>query len=45
MGHIFQAECWEKTIVDITFGLFMDKEIGKGMGKGKEALIGILFMK
>jgi len=33
------------TIVGITFGLFMAREIGKGTGKGKDALIGILFMK
>jgi len=31
-------------LVGVTFGLFMAKEIGKGIGKGKEALIGILFM-
>jgi len=35
----------ESTIVGITFGLFMAKEIDKGMGKGKEALIDTVFMK
>lgn len=32
-------------MVGITFNLFMAIEIRKGIGKGKEALIGILFMK
>jgi len=27
--------------VGVTFNVFMAKEIGKGIGKGKEALIGI----
>ena len=41
MGHVFQIECLENTIVGITFGLIMDMQIDKGFGKGKEAIIGI----
>jgi len=33
------------TIVGIILGLFMAKEIGKGIDKVKEKIIGILFIK
>jgi len=41
MGHVFQAEWWEKILGIFTFDLFMDMEIGKGIGEGKEAINGI----
>ena len=41
MGHIFQVEWWENIILGITCGLLMAMEIGKGIGKGKEAINGI----
>jgi len=41
MGHVFQAKCWENTLVGITCGLIMAMEIGKGIGNGKEAIIDI----
>ena len=44
MGHIFQVECWEKIIVGITCCLIMTMEIGKGIGKAKEATNGNLIM-
>ena len=43
MGHIFKDEWLENIIVGITFGLFMAKEIGKAVGKCKEAIIGIIY--
>ena len=40
MGHIFQAEWWEKHLSGCSFGLLRLKEIGKGnvkgIGKGKQ---------
>lgn len=41
MGHVFQVEWWVNIIVGITCSLFMVMEIGKGICKGKEAIIGI----
>jgi len=41
MGHVFQVECWEKNSSGCSFHFIMAKEIVKGIGKGKEALIGI----
>jgi len=41
MGHIFQFEWWENIVVGITYGLLMAMEIGKGINKFKEAIIGI----
>jgi len=41
MGHVFQVEWWEKHLHGLSLWFIMAKEIGKG----KEALIGILFMK
>ena len=37
IGHVFQAKCWENTIMGIACGLLMAMEIGKG----KEAIIDI----
>ena len=45
MGDVFQDECWEKHPSGCHFGFIMTKEIGKGIGKGKEALIGIYLSK
>ena len=38
MGHIFQAEWWEKHLSACSLRFIMAKEIGKGKGKdfGKE---------
>jgi len=41
MGHVFQAEWWAKYPSGCSFRFIMAMEIGKG----KVALIGILFMK
>ena len=45
MGHIFQDEWWEKCHSGYQFQFIMAKEIGKGVGKGKVVIIGILLMK
>jgi len=45
MGHVFQTEWSEKHPSGCHFQFIMAKEISKCIGKGKEALIGILFMK
>ena len=49
MGHVFQAECWEKYPIGCSFWLLSPrgnwKIHQKRLLKGKEALIGILFMK
>ena len=38
MGHLFQAECWEKHPIGCSFGLIwlrkLSKEISIGNGKG-----------
>ena len=34
MRHVFQDEWWVNIIVDITCGLIIAMEIGKGIGKG-----------
>lgn len=36
MGHVFQDECQEKHLSGCSFWFIMDKEIGKGNGKGFE---------
>jgi len=41
MEHVFQVECWETDPSGCSFGLLWLREIGKG----KVAIIGILFMK
>ena len=49
MGHIFQAECWEKTSqCGCSFQLLWIRNLEKEMEKDlemREALISILFMK
>jgi len=45
MGHIFQAECWEKHLSGCSFSFIMAKEIGKVINKGKDALIDIYLWK
>jgi len=45
MGHIFQVGWWVKNPSGCHFPFIMAKEISKGIGKGKETLSGILFMK
>jgi len=41
MTHVFQVEWWAKIIGDIICDLIMAMEIGKGIGKGKDAINGI----
>ena len=36
MGHVFQAECWEKHPNGCSFDLLWLREIGKGICKGFE---------
>lgn len=45
MAHVFQVEWWGKHPSEHHFQLFMVKEIGEVIGKGKMTIIGILFMK
>ena len=45
MGYVFQDEWKETHPSGCHFSLLMAKEIEKYIGKGKEALFGILFMK
>jgi len=45
MGHVFQVEWWEKHPSGCHFWFIIAKGIGNRIGKGKEALIDILFMK
>lgn len=45
MRHVLQVEFWIKNPSGCHFQFVMDMEIGKGIEKGKGALIGILFMK
>ena len=35
MGHVFQAECWEKHPSGGSLWFIMANEIGKGFGKEK----------
>ena len=41
MEHVFQAECWANHPCGCHFRFIMAKEIGKGIGNRKEALIDI----
>jgi len=45
MGHVFQAKWRGKHLGGCHFQFIMAKEIGKGINKGKEALLNILLMK
>jgi len=40
-----KLNCGEKITLLVTFSLLIAMEIDKGIGKGKEALIGILVMR
>ena len=45
MGHVFQAKWWEKHPRGVFIWFIMAKGNWQRLWKGKEALIGILFMK
>ena len=48
MGHVFQAEWWEKHPGGCSFGLIWLRKLEKAMAKALErhdVLIGILFME
>ena len=43
MGHVFQVEWQKKHPSGCHFSFIMAKDVSIGIGKGKEALIGIFF--
>jgi len=45
MGHVFQAEWWEKHPGGRSFWFIMAKENGKSFWKAKMAFLAHLFMK